>query len=271
MNKVNFNIACSTDVGNIKKVNEDSFIIKSSKIEKKQCALGVVCDGLGGLSFGDIASKMAIDKMDIWWEKTLPILLKNKSNDKDILNSLEKTINAINVSVIEMIDTQHVNMGTTMSCLLIIDTKYYIAHIGDSRVYKYDKELLQLTEDHTYYESLRKKGLIEQSKKVKKNILTQCIGSDTDIRIFTATDKIRKSCSFLVCSDGYYNKMNVERMKIKLNDKKIINSKNNYIKNICDDLVENVKSKGEKDNITLAVIRVDIKGMRKILNRIFSR
>ena len=271
MNKINFNIACTTDVGNIKKVNEDSFIVKSSKVEKKQCALVVVCDGLGGLSYGDIASKTSTDRMNSWWEKNLPLLLKNKSSDKDILNSLEKTINDINISIIEMIDRHHVNMGTTMSCLLIIGTKYYIAHIGDSRIYKYDKELLQLTEDHTYYESLRKKGLIEQSKKVKKNILTQCIGSDTDIRIFTATDKIRKSCSFIVCSDGYYNKMNIERMKIKFNDKKIINSKNNYIKNICDDLVENVKSKGEKDNITLALIRVDKKGMRNIIDRIFSR
>lgn len=268
MKNIDFRVESKSDVGNYKKVNQDSIITKIKKIGKYKCSLISVCDGLGGLSLGEVASEAAIKQIDIWWNSILPHILKNEVSDEIILSNLVELIEKSNTEVKDIAHSNETKIGTTMSVLVCINNKYYIAHVGDSRIYIYDGELRLLTEDHTYYASLIKKGYIEESKKIKKNILTQCVGYHEDIHVYTAKGNINNNCIFMACSDGLYNKLDETFIISKLNYAKVHES-DSYLRRCCNQFINFVKRKEEKDNISIILLSAKLK-KQSIKDRIIN-
>lgn len=272
MNSIKLHFGCKSDKGNIKKNNEDNYIIKSLTKGRNKCGLIAVCDGLGGLSCGEVASKIMVDEIDIWWEEKINTIIKRKSQERYILHCLEELLREGNKKVNKKSKELEAKIGTTISCILIINNTYYVAHVGDSRIYKLENNLEQITQDHTLYERLRRCGCIEESNKVKKSILTQCIGNSDDISVYTDMGKIKNSCSFIVCSDGYYNKMDTKATIRRLRHR-LIEYDNNYLQISCEKLVNDVMKAGERDNITLACMRVQVveNSFIKLIKRFINR
>ena len=140
----------TTDVGIIKKTNQDSVCLKVADIKgKEQAAMVAICDGMGGLSKGELASATVIRRLSDWFDNELPIRL-GKYSWKALSEEFGKMIKGLNYEIINYGKSVQTSLGTTLSMLLIIDGKYMIAHVGDSRVYRLRDKLEQLTEDQTY-------------------------------------------------------------------------------------------------------------------------
>ena len=145
-----------SDVGVIKKVNEDSIIVKLAIGPKGNHGIFAIFDGLGGLKKGDKASGICKSIFEHWWNNKIKVL--PSLNDTEIINSINDILYYCNNEISIYGEENNINLGSTASILLIVKGKYYIAHVGDSRIYKYKKGLEQLTEDHSLVALKVKKG-----------------------------------------------------------------------------------------------------------------
>jgi len=142
-------------------------------------------------------------------------------------------------------------MGTTATILHIYKDQAYFAHVGDSRLYRLKNSALeQMTLDHSYVESLVRKGeLTPAQAKVHpmKNILTQAVGAMEEIQVETGNFKVEGGEKFLLCTDGLTNMVDDDEIK-----KILIESKNP-----AEDLINAALEGGGHDNITAIVVYAD--------------
>ncbi|MGG7179426.1 PP2C family protein-serine/threonine phosphatase [Clostridium paraputrificum] len=256
-------VVVKSDKGIVKKVNQDNFLIKVGKVKEDEFGLFAICDGLGGLSQGEVASKKVVLALEKWWNTRLSIIVTSSIGDRDILMEMGQVINKVNEDIINYSKENSIKIGTTSSILLILNRRFYICHIGDSRIYTINEKLNQLTKDHTYYNKLVEEGNIEKSKTVKKSILTQCIGANISIKPNFLVGDLNKNTLFILCSDGFYNKMTEGeffKMKYDLEE----TSDYGYMGEVCTRYIENIKAKGEKDNISVIGVKFNITGGDKI-------
>lgn len=255
MKKFKITVGAKTDIGNVKQVNQDALLCKIGSMNNNEFGLFVVCDGLGGLEYGEVASKKTTEYFEEWWNTNIKTILQTNDSEKLIRESLEEVLIKSNREIIQLSNEINSKIGTTASVLFILNKNYYILHIGDSRIYEINKNMIQLTEDHSQYEMLRKQG-IKNLQNVKKNVLTQCIGVNDKLDIFYKKGKISKNTNFLICSDGLHNKMDKESVINKFNNKNSKNFRTKDLQEICEKLIDEVKEKKERDNITAIAINV---------------
>ena len=262
MKKFKITVGAKTDIGNVKQVNQDALLCKIGSMNNNEFGLFVVCDGLGGLEYGEVASKKTTEYFEEWWNTNIKTILKTNDSEKLIRESLEEVLIKSNREIIQLSNEINSKIGTTASVLFILNKNYYIVHIGDSRIYEINKNMIQLTEDHSQYEMLRKQG-IKNLQNVKKNVLTQCIGVNDKLDIFYKKGKISKNTNFLICSDGLHNKMDKESVINKFNNKNSKNFRTKDLQEICENLIDEVKEKKERDNITAISINVRQKSNKR--------
>ena len=262
MKKFKITVGAKTDIGNVKQVNQDALLCKIGSMNNNEFGLFVVCDGLGGLEYGEVASKKTTEYFEEWWNTNIKTILQTNDSEKLIRESLEEVLIKSNREIIQLSNEINSKIGTTASVLFILNKNYYIVHIGDSRIYEINKNMIQLTEDHSQYEMLKKQG-IKNLQNVKKNVLTQCIGVNDKLDIFYKKGKISKNTNFLICSDGLHNNMDKESVINKFNNKnsKIFRTKD--LQEICENLIDEVKEKKERDNITAIAINVRQKSNKR--------
>lgn len=226
-----------TNVGKVRKNNEDSLLVTEPNIF-------VAADGMGGAAAGEIASQMLIDTVKDFLSK-VPEPLDEKILSKAILKSnaeiLREAKNNLNLR----------GMGTTATILHIYKNVAYFAHVGDSRLYRLkNSELEQITQDHSYVESLVRNGDItpEQAKvHPMKNILTQAVGAMEDIEVETGSFKIDGGEKFLLCTDGLTNMVDDSDIA------KILS----VSENPAEDLIQAALEGGGHDNVTAVVVCAD--------------
>lgn len=262
MKKFKITVGAKTDIGNVKQVNQDALLCKIGSMNNNEFGLFVVCDGLGGLEYGEVASKNTTEHFEEWWNTNIKTILQTNDSEKLIRDSLEEVLIKSNREIIQLSNEINSKIGTTASVLFILNKNYYIVHIGDSRIYEINKNMIQLTEDHSQYEMFKKQG-IKNLQNVKKNVLTQCIGVNDKLDIFYKKGKISKNTNFLICSDGLHNKMDKESVINKFNNKnsKIFRTKD--LQEICENLIDEVKEKNERDNITAIAINIRQKSNKR--------
>ena len=257
MFKSSFIVSAVTDKGNVKEINQDNILVNIGEYNNKEFGMFVVCDGVGGLCLGEIASVIAVKNLKKWWNEEINNIVRYMGQ-YEIRDSLENIINKINEEIIEYSKINNSKMGTTISVLLLIKKNYYIAHIGDSRIYKINKKIKQLTEDQSYVAMKVRNGEMskeEAKKSSKKNLLLQCVGVNENLNIFFTSGKLRKSDIFILCSDGFYNTYSEEEILREIFSWK----KNRYkeTQKLIKDMVEVVKNNGERDNISIIVVKMD--------------
>lgn len=259
MNNLVIEAEAITDKGEYKKVNQDSLLVKIGEYKDSDFGLFVICDGVGGLKCGEIASSYCIEQWKNWWDNNLESFLHKVSFKDDMENMIIEELNRVllesNEGVIDLSEEKSVKMGTTASALFLYKDKYYISHIGDSRIYFLSKDDISVeTEDHTVYNYKLKNGQIserEDTDSKEKHILTQCIGSKKDIKLYNKSGDISFVRTILICSDGFYNKLLLREMK-KLC--KAFKGKNKSVlleKYLCE-----VRKRGEVDNISAIVLNI---------------
>ncbi len=226
-----------TDVGIVRTNNEDSYGIFTLRDGGK---LFVVADGLGGHLAGEVASSTAV--------KRLRDYLENLSGE-DIKEALKVIFQRLNREIYNMgiSSPARKGMGTTLTLLYIKGNQAYIAHVGDSRVYRISEQgIEQLTQDQSFVEKLVSNGLLseeEAKKHPRKNVLLQMIGMKKEVEPqIIGPFEVREGDRFLLCTDGLSN---------LVMDREIYEVFSRLsLKEAVDFLVDLAKKRGGPDNIT---------------------
>ncbi|MCD7950775.1 MAG: Stp1/IreP family PP2C-type Ser/Thr phosphatase [Erysipelotrichaceae bacterium] len=240
------NIVIRSDVGKIRKVNQD-YVRSYQKSDDE--AIIVLCDGMGGHNAGEIASKMTAD--DIIEEYQLHDSFNGIS---EIREWMHKVINHAHYKVQKQGEenAEEEGMGTTVVLALYVQNQIYISHVGDSRAYIYqDDKLNQLTKDDTLVNVLIDAGTISKDEAYfhpQKNILLQAVGVSEFLNISFISTNLNDHI-LLVCSDGLYN---------SLFDKQITDvlAQDISLENKGDELLALANKFGGKDNIGFALMTV---------------
>jgi serine/threonine protein phosphatase PrpC/CRP-like cAMP-binding protein len=246
----------ATDVGNVREHNEDNFLVD------KKLSLFMVADGMGGHAAGEVASAIAVRTMHEEIKRQRDMLTDfvagarggSRVTAKDVLSILEHAVHAACQRIHEeaQADAQKRGMGTTLSCLLILGTRGFIAHVGDSRIYlQRGGTVQQVTEDHTVFNELLKRGKLtrEQIEKIgHKNAITRAVGVYERVDVDTLMLEVLPGDSFVLASDGLtgYLETTEELAPYLANDGDTATKQ----------LVELAKNRGGKDNITVVLVRL---------------
>lgn len=233
-------VVSATNVGNYRKNNEDSYFVNESK------NLYILADGMGGHLAGERASKMATE-----------IIASDFENAEEV-NKIEDAIEILSSSIRdanrEIFNSSEKNedyrgMGTTVSAGIILGDFLIYSNVGDSRIYKINKDIEQITRDDSFVNYLKEIGEIteeEAKNHPKKNVLTKAVGTIADLDVHVNTLKIEEGDIFLFCSDGLTNMIPDEEIF------KII--KENTPEVAKDKLLALALKNGGMDNITFILV-----------------
>lgn len=246
----------TTDVGISKKTNQDSVCVKIAETKRHgQIAMVVLCDGMGGLEKGELASATVIRAFSDWFDNELPKTI-NKISWKNLASDWEKMAKEQNYLIGQYGKRIDSSLGTTLTAMLVIEGKYLIIHVGDSRAYVISDSVEQLTEDQTFIAREIKAGKMtpeEASTHPKRNMLLQCVGASRNVEPQIITGKIKKNSIYMFCSDGFRHVLSNEEILDSFNP---INASNvETMEQNSKYLIDVVKSRNEKDNITVALLK----------------
>jgi serine/threonine protein phosphatase PrpC/CRP-like cAMP-binding protein len=246
----------ATDVGNVREHNEDNFLVD------KKLSLFMVADGMGGHAAGEVASAIAVRTIHEEIKREKDLLADfltgargaSKVTTKDILALMEHAVHRACSRIHEeaQADAQKRGMGTTLSALIILGTRGFIAHVGDSRIYlARGGGVQQVTEDHTVFNELIKRGKLtrEQIEKVgHKNAITRAVGVYERVDVDTLMIEVLPGDQFLLASDGLtgYLETTDELAPYVAQDGDTATKQ----------LVDLAKTRGGKDNITVVLVRL---------------
>ena len=238
-------VFAKTDIGRERKINEDFYYISEAEDKIK---LFILADGMGGYNAGEVASKMAVEAVKEYIYKHFQ---KNKDSKEKIENLLREAIEYANNVVYKKSQSQKElnGMGTTLDVCLIYNSKVYIGHVGDSRVYRIRKEFMRrITRDHSYVQTLIEDGTITKEEAFhhpKKNMLTKALGCMEKVEPDIYTKTFIKDDIILMSSDGLTN---------MIKEDEIYNTIKQDKENATENLVKQANDNGGYDNITVVII-----------------
>lgn len=239
-------VGFKTDKGKTRFNNEDAcFVMLHDKVF-------VVADGVGGGNSGEIASRTAVSQAANY---ILDHPIEQCSNDVELKDYLEDCVTTINTKVYKKSKAHIENegMATTLVMAYVNKGYVYIINVGDSRAYIYrGKNLVQITEDHTYVNTLIKAGAISPEEALNhesKNMITRAIGADENIDADFFKIAIEPNDVILICTDGLYGELSPNIIG-KVLDQGISMSET------CGKLISLANQSGGNDNITVICLKV---------------
>lgn len=253
-----------SDVGIKKSTNQDSVLIKEASTDGGRVLLGVVCDGMGGLAKGEVASAALVRAFSRWFEEELPFLLYNtEGNAQEIdFNELQRNwnrlIDTVNHKIADYSAGFHAPCGTTLAAVLLTGNHYYVVNVGDSRVYRLDGELNLLTKDQTYVQREIDEGRMtpeEAKTHPQRNVLLQCVGASNVVIPDFFEGTFVSGNVFMLCSDGFRHVITEEEFQKILDPEKMKDEKD--MRNAAIYCTELNKQRKENDNISVILIKAE--------------
>src|SRR2546423_2948297 len=242
---VHLAVAARTDVARIRKGNEDSLHASANAYR----GLFIVADGMGGHAAGEVASEMAVEMV------SHELADLNDLEGHDAHDRVAGALRDANRAVYERTRTERdkLGMGSTVSALLLSETRYLVGHVGDSRIYLVrDRVLRQLTKDHSLVQEQVDAGLLtpEQARRhPQSNVITRCIGMADEIEPDGFDRDAQVGDPFLLASHGLTGMVDDRRIQQLLLSRA-------KPERIVDALIQEANVNGGNDNITAVVVRV---------------
>ena len=235
-------IEVGTDVGLVRKINEDSYDV----YECGDYSYAVVADGMGGHLAGEVASAMAVEKIREY-------ITKNMTADLDRFQVKELLCCAFRYANEEIYEYSCKNervmgMGTTTTLCMIRDGWLIYAHVGDSRAYMINRDIIQITRDHSYVQELVKLGLItpkEARRHPNRNQITRAMGVEQAVRVDSGVLPYMGH-TILICTDGLFGELEDTEMR----DITEQSAPDTAVRR----LIELAKDRGGRDNITVILM-----------------
>ena len=249
-----------TDVGQIREHNEDNFLVadltrKSRSlmetdrvqiVAERGTLLGV-CDGMGGAAAGEVASQLAVD---IIYEKLTQgdPPLNHDDLARRLVNSVEEAGGRIFGEA--RADRTRRGMGTTSTIAALLDSRLFVAQVGDSRAYvlRGDK-FVQVSRDQSLVNQLIEAGQLTEEEAETfehNNIILQALGTAETVQVDLTYVDLRHGDTLLVCSDGLSGMVRADEMReVLLSHREPFDA--------CKELVDRANRAGGHDNITVIV------------------
>jgi len=242
--------ACRTDVGRLRKNNQDALILGNG--------LAGVADGMGGHKGGEIASAGLRDGLLRETENTSP--------DREKLMDAVKTVN------LELWQKQNENpnlsgMGTTLTVLWPAKNEMIIGQVGDSRAYLLrDNTLVQVTNDHSMVADMVRKGVLTEEQAAchpMRNYITRAVGTEETIDMDLLVHDRQQGDRWLICSDGLYSMISRNTLKEGLETENI--------EEAADKLLQAALNAGGSDNISIVILQDDSISEKQTQNTLSDR
>lgn len=260
--KIHYMAAAQTDIGLVKQVNQDSLTVKVVDTPLGEVALAVICDGMGGLTKGELASAIVVRAFETWFMEKFPYQIKGITTEL-LKTEWERLVTDCNRKIC-MEGSR--NMGTTLTAMLFYAGCYYVIHVGDCRAYELTSEVFQLTKDQTFIEREVASGRMTREQAMtdsRRNVLLQCIGVKEEVEPEFVSGKLVPGACYLLCSDGFRHEVSREEILAAVEEKAWEPVQNQQPENkimdgmqaALDMLIEKAKERGERDNISGILIQ----------------
>lgn len=251
--------AYHTDVGTKKKTNQDSLLIKEAETEEGNILLMVVCDGMGGLDKGEVASASLIAGYDRWFQEQLPYSLSQQDPRTCIREQWDELIQKMNLQITNYGVAKGIQLGTTLTAILFLENgEYIIAHVGDTRAYHIsDASLEILTIDQTFVAREVEEGRMTEEEAMndpRRNMLLQCVGASQHVDVDFEEGKAEVGDIYMLCCDGFRHVITNDEIRMTLQPSVCASAE--ISKNQMIYLTELNKQRGEVDNITVLLAKV---------------
>lgn len=221
-------------------INQDSLILLQALTSQGRVLMAVICDGMGGMDMGECASGYLVEELVTWFYDGLLDAIGKKKALWIIRRCAERKIYQIQSRMQRYADKRSLEMGTTISMLVLWEKKYLLWHLGDSRIYRLRSGLSKvrlLTNDHTD----------------DKGRLYKCVGNFGYFVPDFKLGNIKKGEAFLLCSDGFRNKMGIEEIGEVLAPENMTEDK---IRKRLREIGEAVLRRGERDDLSAVYVKV---------------
>ena len=252
-------VFAQTDVGRVRKGNEDSFLVvdttsenSASLTEVRQYNLNdgikffMVADGMGGPAAGEVASLLAVNTV------LKEMKSKTASTESEFVQMLDDSLQKANAAILEKAskNPEMRGMGTTATLAGISNNKLFIGQIGDSRAYIVrNNTITQVTKDQSFVGQLVALGTIteeEAEKHPQKNVILQALGSNASMQVAATSIDFFQNDYLLLCSDGLSGLVKDEEIK------SIVQSSSDLV-SACKELIGLANQRGGHDNITVVI------------------
>lgn len=253
---MNFIISATTDIGITKATNQDSLSVKLINTPQGKMVFAILCDGMGGLQKGEVASASVIRAFDQWVRQELPGLSQGPIEDYVIRAQWERIIQEQNTLIKAYGARQGIRLGTTVVAMLLTSDRFFILNVGDSRAYELAEGIRQLTQDQTLVAREVALGNItpEQARvDSRRNVLLQCVGASDNVFPEMFFGAVKKDAVYLLCSDGFRHEISSEEIFELLQPNVLLDS--NTMDLHARTLVERNKQRNERDNISVVLVR----------------
>ncbi len=259
---LSFETAALTDVGMVRKNNEDCFFAldgsEPNAFGAESYGIYIIADGMGGHRAGEVASQMATRILST----TLIDSLRREGKSRPPSYLVKHTIEKANRQIFNMAVSRPelYSMGTTITVGFRLNNALYLGHVGDSRAYLIRKGTIrQLTEDHSLVARLLKEGKItpeEAKKHPDRGKILRCLGASDNVTVDTLIQngkarrlKLYNSDTLLFCSDGLTSHVPDSEIFYYI-------EKSDNAGNACRRLIDLANHKGGGDNISIIIVKV---------------
>ena len=253
----NFLTIVHTDVGTRRKTNQDSILLETADTDYGQVLLGVICDGMGGLAKGEVASAILIKAFSNWFHREFPRLLYRGIGANDVRKSWRDLLLEQNQKISDYGAGGNFSLGTTATALLLAGNVYYVVNVGDSRVYYLGEEgIEQITVDQTFVQKEIDGGRMtvdEAKMHPKRNMLLQCVGASSALKPDFYTGEYEPDSVLMMCSDGFCHMIQPGEFHSRLKPGCL--TMEEKMKEAAIYFAELNKSRGEEDNMSVVLIR----------------
>jgi len=241
-------LAVRSDTGRIRGRNEDSVYASEA------LGLAILADGMGGYNAGDVASGMAVAMLS---EGFSAFLAGKREADLDNhpAQLIESLVSEANIAILNAAQRQpqYSGMGTTLVLAWFVDDRVYLAHLGDSRCYRWrDGVLRPMTRDHSLLQEQLDSGMIrpEEARHAEyRNLVTRALGVEPVIDVEIAEHAVLPGDVYLLGSDGLNDMLDDDEIQT------VLVRHGEDLGLTAGGLIEAANERGGRDNVSVILVR----------------
>lgn len=253
---MNYIVSANTDIGLVKNTNQDSLSVKVINTSIGKMSFAILCDGMGGLAKGEVASASVIRAFNEWVNNELPALCNAPIDGNVIKAQWERILLDQNAMIKAYGAKQGVKLGTTAVVMLLTETQYFVMNVGDSRAYEITDVLGQLTNDQTFVaREVALGNMTPEQAEVdpRRSVLLQCIGASEEVYPDFFVGETAQNATYMLCSDGFRHEITPDEIFAKFQPGVLLDDSSMNQNTL--ELIELNKQRNERDNISVVLVR----------------
>ena len=243
-------MTAATHPGLVRSHNEDAVAADA------QSGFAVLADGMGGCNAGEVASRIAVDRVSSSLKAAVDQNHRGQVDDTAAERLLAQHISEANAAVYEAARarSEYSGMGTTLVVAYWHGDRMTVGHVGDSRLYRLrEGSLAQLTRDHSLAQDQIDDGLLSPAQarySSQRNVVTRAVGIEAQVKADLRSFAVAPGDLYMLCSDGLTDMLTDEEIQ------QALESAGPELRGAADILLQQANAGGGRDNISVIVGRV---------------